>query len=414
MKNSFLGYYRPTDSEFTILWDNCIFSFDANVLLNLYRYSTSTCDELLNILDKISDRLWLPFQVGQEYQENRLEVIQKQRNAYGDIQKYIVQTQGNIESYFGNYIKHPFLKVKSIVDKINSLFSGIIKELKDQEVGHPDLIAYDTLRDRITMLFNGKLGGAYTLERLKNIYEEGEKRYEKRIPPGFSDSERKKGENKYGDLVLWFQLIEKAKEEQKPFIFITDETKEDWWWIFRGRTIGPRPELIKEFYSKTNQNIYIYSSDQFMEYVRQYLQKDVEETAISEVRELRKTDFSASLLLHAISFVKINEDNIKEIASKIISLRQEQDIYDEHRHVIQNEITSIDKKLQILKSSADQSEYGNVNELLSRLRYLKRELNSIEDNYENIATKIDILKSQEASERRFIDLVSKNIDLNNV
>lgn len=414
MKNSFLGYYRPTDSEFTILWDNCIFSFDANVLLNLYRYSTSTCDELLDILDKISDRLWLPFQVGQEYQENRLEVIQKQRNAYGDIQKYIVQTQGNIESYFNNYIKHPSLKVKSIIDKINSLFSSIIKELKDQEVGHPDLIAYDTLRDRITKLFNGKLGGAYTLERLKDIYEEGEKRYEKRIPPGFSDSERKKGENKYGDLILWFQLIEKAKEEQKPFIFITDETKEDWWWIFRGRTIGPRPELIKEFHSKTNQNIYIYSSDQFMEYARQYLQKDVEETAISEVRELRKTDIIASSLLHAISFVKLHEENIKEIASKIISLRQEQDIYGEHRHVIQNEITSIDKKLQILKSSADQSEYGNVNELLSRLRYLKRELNSIEDNYENIATKIDVLKSQEASDRVFIDLFSKDFDQDNV
>lgn len=70
MKKLFPGYYRPSETDFASLWDNCIFVFDANVLLNLYRYSTETSAELIDIMDKISDRLWLPFQVASEYQSH--------------------------------------------------------------------------------------------------------------------------------------------------------------------------------------------------------------------------------------------------------------------------------------------------------------------------------------------------------
>ena len=42
MRKTFPGYYRPTEAEFRRLWDKCIFVLDANVLLNLYRYSEET------------------------------------------------------------------------------------------------------------------------------------------------------------------------------------------------------------------------------------------------------------------------------------------------------------------------------------------------------------------------------------
>lgn len=35
MKGIFLGYYRPTDAEFSQLWKDCLFILDAKVLLNL-------------------------------------------------------------------------------------------------------------------------------------------------------------------------------------------------------------------------------------------------------------------------------------------------------------------------------------------------------------------------------------------
>ena len=62
MKKNFPGFYRPTKEEFAELWATCIFVVDANVLLNLYRYTSKTADQLIGILKDISDRLWIPYQ----------------------------------------------------------------------------------------------------------------------------------------------------------------------------------------------------------------------------------------------------------------------------------------------------------------------------------------------------------------
>ena len=43
------------------------------------------------------------------------------------------------------------------------------------------------------------------------------------------------------------KLLERAKAEKKPLLFVTDDAKEDWWLIHEERTIGPRPELLREF-----------------------------------------------------------------------------------------------------------------------------------------------------------------------
>jgi len=69
MKNIFPGYYRPTEEKFSNLWNSCLFVLDANVLLNLYRYSQETSNELIQILKQISDRLWIPHQAALEYQK---------------------------------------------------------------------------------------------------------------------------------------------------------------------------------------------------------------------------------------------------------------------------------------------------------------------------------------------------------
>jgi hypothetical protein len=79
MKSIFAGYYRPTDKEFDELWKTCVFIFDTSVLLDLYRSTAKTREVLFSILEKIKDRIWLPYQAGWEYQEDRLDVIAKER-----------------------------------------------------------------------------------------------------------------------------------------------------------------------------------------------------------------------------------------------------------------------------------------------------------------------------------------------
>lgn len=85
MKNSFFGYYHPREEELHELWETCLFVLDANVLLNLYRYSPGTSASLINILTEISNRLWIPHQVALEYQTNRLDEIARQAEIYAKV-----------------------------------------------------------------------------------------------------------------------------------------------------------------------------------------------------------------------------------------------------------------------------------------------------------------------------------------
>jgi hypothetical protein len=35
----------------------------------------------------------------------------------------------------------------------------------------------------------------------------------------------KKDDNKFGDLIIWKELIKKSKKDNQPFIFITNDSK---------------------------------------------------------------------------------------------------------------------------------------------------------------------------------------------
>lgn len=105
MRELFPGYYTPSEERFKALWDECVFVFDANVLLNVYRYSPKTLKNFLDILKRLENRLWLPHQAALEYQRNRLTVISEQYQPYADIPKLINELLNHIGS---SYPRHPF------------------------------------------------------------------------------------------------------------------------------------------------------------------------------------------------------------------------------------------------------------------------------------------------------------------
>lgn len=184
---------------------------------------------------------------------------------------------------------HPSINKTEILKKIKRTIASIQRGLNKQKSQHPELLENDPLQDKITALFDGKVGAAFSSNRLDEIYKAAEERYKRRIPPGYKD-EKKDGNEKYGDVIIWFQMIEKAKESKKPMIFITDDNKEDWWlWAKEiRRKIGPRAELIEEMFKNANQAFYMYGVERFMEYSRVFLKRKVDEKAIKEVRAVRK------------------------------------------------------------------------------------------------------------------------------
>ena len=125
-----------------------------------------------------------------------------------------------------------------------------------------------------------------TEEQRKKVYLEGKNRYEKSVPPGYKD-EHKDDESKYGDLVVWKQIIDKAKESETSIMFVTDDRKEDWWERFKGKVIRPRPELIQEICEQTGVKFYMYQTDPFMEQASKHLRRKVKQNAIDEVKNIR-------------------------------------------------------------------------------------------------------------------------------
>ena len=67
MRKLFPGYYSPSQEEFEKIWQEGLIIFYTNVLLDLYRYSENTVKSLVEVMDSLEKRIWIPFQVSKEY-----------------------------------------------------------------------------------------------------------------------------------------------------------------------------------------------------------------------------------------------------------------------------------------------------------------------------------------------------------
>ncbi len=87
MRKFFPGYFTPSQEEFNGIWGECLFGFDASVLLGLYRSSADTQDVFFRILELVADRIFLPNQAAAEYLRNRLGVISIRSDSYKRIRE---------------------------------------------------------------------------------------------------------------------------------------------------------------------------------------------------------------------------------------------------------------------------------------------------------------------------------------
>ena len=324
MQDKFSEYYRISNDEIQRHWEKDIFCFDANVLLNLYRYTPKTRMAFLELLKQINDRIWITYQAAFEYQKNRLLVINAQKEAYKDIRETLKKKKDEIETKLNGFKKHPYLQAGELKRQIESAFQTISKDLDNLENKHPDYLEDDPIWDQLTVLLNGRVGDDFSKEELEKIYKDGKKRYDEKVPPGFMDAKDKQNEGNrslYGDIIVWKQVMEKAKQIDNSIILITDDLKEDWWYKFKGKTISPRIELIKEFREETNKRINIYQADRFLELANKNLSQQTTKEAIQEVRDVRLADeLDIEKQIRDLEmFLEDNgDDNFKENARLIV------------------------------------------------------------------------------------------------
>lgn len=289
MKKTFREYHQYSEEEYKKLWDECIFVFDTNTLLNMYRYRRETVDKYFEVLSELkkNNKLWIPHQVGYEFFENRITVISDYEKSYDEILDTLNSTKDSIDKKYKN---HPFLDWKEVKRKIDSGLETVIKDIEKKRNEHPKLLDKDDILGKINKLFDSCVGECFDDKKLEEVKKDGEKRYLKKIPPGFKDA-KKEDDKKYGDLILWKQIIDKAVVVKKPIIFISGDVKEDWWLEKDGKRIMPLPQLKKEIFDEAGVDFHIYTADRFLEYYQEkYQQNSIDTKLINEVRKIRELE----------------------------------------------------------------------------------------------------------------------------
>ncbi len=278
MRDLFPGFYQRTDEELSKLWQEGVFVFDTNMLLNVYRYTQKTRDRYFEILVLLKKRnqLWIPYQVAYEYQDRRIDVIQGQLDAYSEVSNILQATWQRLESSLEPYKrKHGFIDADKLAEGLTSAIKNakatVTQDREKDKREYEALKKDDTLLETLERLFQGKIGNSYSKSRLEEIYRQAQLRIELRIPPGWED-EGKNNFKAYGDIILWFQLIDYARTQKKPIIFVTDDGKKDWWIRdSKGKPIKPLPALVQEVFVEAGVLLHMYRGYEFLEQATNFL-----------------------------------------------------------------------------------------------------------------------------------------------
>lgn len=358
MKNAIKEFLEPTNDEKQGLWEKCVFVFDTNVLLNLYRYSAKTRTSLLAAFESFKDRIWIPYQVAFEFMRKRCEVIYETVHRYDQFSK-------EIDAFSSKATETLRLTPKD--EEINDLKRYLYKWLDSNKERNllVENASDDEILNRILSIFDGRIGDKVDDEELSRIKKEGKERFEKSIPPGYKDDKKKNNEtddnNAYGDLIIWKQIIKFAQENNVGIVFVTHDQKEDWWNIVKGKTIGPRIELRREFLEETKQFFHMYSMNSFISEYNRIYDTPIEKSAVEEVFSLDDTDrrFKTRKALSSSEKIARTVETLDKISKRVERRRK---IIEDIERKYQNQGLELPANIQ--------TQYDNT---LSKMQELEKE-----------------------------------------
>lgn len=166
MHELFPAFYDLTADKLSTSWQEGIFVFDTNMLLNIYRYNDETRDRFIEILEKLNSRIWIPHQVANEYQDNRMEVIEQQLKAYSEVSQAIKNASNILDSLNHLNKKHSFIKIDELTEASKKALGAANKKLSQEQNQYKkefeNLRASDDRREKIEQLFQDRVGTPYS------------------------------------------------------------------------------------------------------------------------------------------------------------------------------------------------------------------------------------------------------------
>lgn len=247
----FETYRTVTEEDYRFLLASGLVVLDTNALLNLYRYHAKTREDLLGILTRIKDRLWIPYQAMYEFWQGRSSVIGNHSREIEGIIDSLFKSRSDLERgirTWANRIGLPQEEAAEILSTIESAVGDVTDKIREMSADDAFKHAEDTAKDPVitalSSILEGNVGDPLTPDELRKVKKEAAQRIADKRPPGWKDAGKR--DNPEGDYIIWFQTLLEAKRRRTDVLFVTGDVKDDWWRREQGEVRGPLPELAYE------------------------------------------------------------------------------------------------------------------------------------------------------------------------
>jgi hypothetical protein len=238
-------FYDLDDGQKRELLSNAVLVLDGSALLGLYRLNTADRLAVLDMLEMLRQRLWVPRAAAEEYHLKRVSVVHSQLAAYDELARRVAVMR---EDLMAALESHPVLsqaRIKlDVQDRLVSLENFLIEQKRNH---HPedlsDPMHHDGVLDKLTILLGEEQVGAQ--EATEEHLQSARTRRNEAVPPGIAESE-----SSIRDVLAWQETLATWGKNDKAttggLIWVTEREQSNWWRTERGVALGPRPELVRE------------------------------------------------------------------------------------------------------------------------------------------------------------------------
>jgi PIN like domain len=295
--NGFEAYRTVTDADYLALFNSGLIILDANVLLDLYRYHPITRRQLLDVLERLQERLWVPNQAMSEFWSQRETVLEESgdvTNTLNDLKKLSDQYMARIRQW-ANRVGLDQEKLDSVISITGPSFESTATRIRALGTDKTLDTAKDTDTDavvtRLNSILQDRVGNPLTPERRRVAVEvEAPRRFAESRPPGYKDARKKQG-NPAGDYLIWIEMLEEARRRGVDVLFVTDDAKEDWWRIEHRQIKGPEPQLVAEMHGYANVRLFMLRTASLLKHVGDLLKVEVSPEAVQDAKRVSRRVF---------------------------------------------------------------------------------------------------------------------------
>lgn len=158
-----LADYRHAIQTYTI-------AIDTNVLLDLYRFTPKARHELLDLLRKVQERLWVPHQVAKEYFARRIDALKDQLDLYESVPRELKTLHDRAITQVNTFARRCSLSDKdkeALSDPLRKALASVTSEIERHrnslDLTLAKVASNDPILEALADILDGRTGQSLSL-----------------------------------------------------------------------------------------------------------------------------------------------------------------------------------------------------------------------------------------------------------